>query len=485
LNKLLLILLFSAPVVFCSAQNYKTVYAGNNSHFSYTDVNQPGKTFYNTISIDSVSVLFNGEDLFNFESFGDTAGGCLHANRHTWIASKIYHDAGGDEYYLNRYGDTIYFKPAAALNDTWHFYNYANGNYIEAKVTGIAQQTFIGITDSVKTITLNAKNSSGNPISNLLNGKQVKISENHGFVQTFGYRYFPADTATYPLVGLGNEQAGVTNLTARDIYNFDVGDEFHYDVMFWYSASSHDHNRFIYVVLSKSFSSDSDSVTYRMTRCGQFDHFDWPTHTITPVNDTSTQIYDFSQDGNYITVSLNQFSWQKRNANPPEAGYLSFYRDTTYLNRIKKQTHYLFSPGASDTCYETSVAYCLPSDVTYARGLGWIYTTDNWCVDYSLVYYKKGAEEWGTPLSCSVLLSTEDISTLTGITIYPNPFTNELRVSGADAAITLYDYTGKIIISQKTTTAETTINTTGMAAGMYFLRVESGGGVKNFRVIKQ
>jgi hypothetical protein len=66
---------------------------------------------------------------------------------------------------------------------------------------------------------------------------------------------------------------------------------------------------------------------------------------------------------------------------------------------------------------------------------------------------------------------------------YPNPFRNALIIKTA-ALMTLYDYTGKEVLRTKSNSAETVLNTEGIAAGLYLLRVESEWGVANYKVIK-
>jgi hypothetical protein len=75
-----------------------------------------------------------------------------------------------------------------------------------------------------------------------------------------------------------------------------------------------------------------------------------------------------------------------------------------------------------------------------------------------------------------------------GIEAYPNPFSHQLTVTSnikQATSVTLFDYTGKIILSEKISSATTTVNTEGIAAGLYFLRVEDGMGVRNYKVVKQ
>jgi uncharacterized repeat protein (TIGR03803 family) len=66
---------------------------------------------------------------------------------------------------------------------------------------------------------------------------------------------------------------------------------------------------------------------------------------------------------------------------------------------------------------------------------------------------------------------------------YPNPFTDKLTIQGVTRT-TLFDYTGKEILRVKSNAEETVLNTESIAAGFYLLRVESGGEVRSFKVVK-
>jgi hypothetical protein len=71
------------------------------------------------------------------------------------------------------------------------------------------------------------------------------------------------------------------------------------------------------------------------------------------------------------------------------------------------------------------------------------------------------------------------------ILVFPNPFSGNLTISHiGDAVVTLCDYTGKEILHQRTTTGEAILNTESLAAGLYFLRVEDGREVRNYKVVK-
>jgi hypothetical protein len=68
--------------------------------------------------------------------------------------------------------------------------------------------------------------------------------------------------------------------------------------------------------------------------------------------------------------------------------------------------------------------------------------------------------------------------------IYPNPFTHSLTIQSHSAGkkeIILFDVTGKEILRQQTSVEEIKLNTEGIAAGFYLLKV----GERNFKVIKE
>lgn len=74
------------------------------------------------------------------------------------------------------------------------------------------------------------------------------------------------------------------------------------------------------------------------------------------------------------------------------------------------------------------------------------------------------------------------------VTIYPNPFTNQLFIKNAGQfeMFTICDIHGKILISEKLTKNENAvINTESLKNGMYFLTVSNGQESKVFKVVKQ
>lgn len=84
---------------------------------------------------------------------------------------------------------------------------------------------------------------------------------------------------------------------------------------------------------------------------------------------------------------------------------------------------------------------------------------------------------------------------ISNIQISPNPFTDELRVIsnqfpnktgqvGDKAEIKIFDITGKEILHQKTSAAETKINTAHLAPGFYVVNYKEGDKSMNMKVVK-
>jgi hypothetical protein len=118
---------------------------------------------------------------------------------------------------------------------------------------------------------------------------------------------------------------------------------------------------------------------------------------------------------------------------------------------------------------------CL-SDYTYFKGLGGPYHACNmWGnVKRELVYYKKGDEEWGTPLVIGIDELAEKRPA-----VVPNPAKNEIRLMHLDQYPTvgfyLYDVNGRQLLSLPQHQTGTVIDLSGLPGGMYFYRIVHEG----------
>ena len=98
--------------------------------------------------------------------------------------------------------------------------------------------SFLGLTDSVKTIGFQVYDKQMNPLSHDLNKKTIMISKQYGAVRILNFYQFPdifqlnygywgRGLTTYKLVGLSTPQLGVQNLSWFDVFDFQPGDEIH------------------------------------------------------------------------------------------------------------------------------------------------------------------------------------------------------------------------------------------------------------------
>ena len=83
-------------------------------------------------------------------------------------------------------------------------------------------------------------------------------------------------------------------------------------------------------------------------------------------------------------------------------------------------------------------------------------------------------------------LAVEDAS-LAGVTVAPNPFTNQLRIVGNGLAgeYALLNLQGQVLRSGRLDAMETTVVTEELSAGLYLLRLSVEGATKTLRVVKE
>lgn len=274
-------MLFFVPLLL-NAQDYKLF----NTHRETYFINAENEI--QAIRIDSALALGADSVFKNFQSFTISLyhSPCLSS----WIGSKIVKQADGTHFCFNSQKDSIKFLPFALLNQHWKMYIYPNKMYLKAQVVKIAAETFLGITDSVKTIRFSQFDSSGNAIANMQFSKtEFKLSKNHGLIQGYNLYNFPVDTSAYSICGMNNPVVGMQNLTAKEVFNYNVGDEFHH-----YSSSTNIPYYGDYIssrtkVLSKTISANGDSIIYTDSLYEVHKHIVWSQGTgknYTTLNDT-------------------------------------------------------------------------------------------------------------------------------------------------------------------------------------------------------
>lgn len=427
---------------------------------------------------DSVIVVGNNDTTFySYLTFRDTVAlGCADTTNGSLLGHKIIKTQAGWFYFFNRYGDTIRINSLAIVDQSWKFCQLPGNGYLEAKVTSISNETVLGISDPVKVITLQAKDAANNNIPHNLNQKTIKLSQHYGLSKMLDVYSIPNDTSFQVLAGKTNPRLGTQDLTWQEIYNFDIGDVFHF-IKTTTTATIRTINR----VLTKT-TYGIDSVTYTLENCEKIISSTYPYDE--SIHDTITVKYYFGEeaDTNWLCKLPGEFERE----DGEEADIFSYTINPSQNRRSKyiSWSGYVYSTG---NCWKPTDGYLYPIGTgTYTEGLGktqsyWKHFTGTQWVQMQedLVYYKKGTESWGSPVStdCSALFGIEDNSLPLFITVFPNPASDKLMIGRPDQnskpAILVYDSFGRICFRNDHFNSES-IDVSGFAEGIYILRFTEG-----------
>jgi hypothetical protein len=106
-----------------------------------------------------------------------------------------------------------------------------------------------------------------------------------------------------------------------------------------------------------------------------------------------------------------------------------------------------------------------------------------------MTYYAVATE--GTCLSAPLSVTVDDMLgtgqfLISGISYYPNPFTNVLKVSYKEALsnVTVYDLLGQQVFDIKTESPSLELDFSGLASGTYLLKVVSGQQSSVLKIVK-
>ena len=492
-SQLTLILLFIR--LFCGmesaqSQNYQAIKPDAEFYF----LNQANKDI---IALRIESLASSGSDTyyFGFRQLKQTDYGCYTIHGASWIGDVVTAKSDGS-YIFEVYpfspsdsNDTYRILSRRAVGQSWNFYNYHTINHhLKAKVTEISFQNFIGLSDSVKVITLTREDASGQLVTDPLNGQQILLSKNYGLIRLPRFDTFLDYNFFYDIAGKTNPQTGVTNLKTLGIYDFQPGDELH---TVWHSQEWSPapytiiDGSTILRVLERFPSTNGDSITYRMEECqSSLYQFSATERSYTHTFDTVYKTYVSA--GLLETEPLEPVSVNNDWTTYSFMGYVSDPALPVYDRPAKFINNSLMWSHQSGDCYSQIIFDgCWYADM-YLKGLGGPYyncTDLGWGTSSNLLkYYKKDGVSWGTPLSCDSLLQVgiKETPAFSAFSIYPNPSKGLITVKIASGSHTgileLYDLSSRsvsrVIISQPIQY----IDISGLPAGLYGYLFRSGTG---------
>ncbi len=414
---LLFLMLVSLEVY---AQNYSPIVNGNTSLFS-DNSNHVAALHIDSTTSDSKGISYH------FLKTWQESNECADYDQATWAGPKCVKN-NNTYYFFNDNRDTIYFYPLKEVGTSWVFYKYANGNYIEATIVAKEQKTFLGLTDSVKTASLQPKDVNGNNLPNYLTGNSIEFSKDYGFTKPVSFLYFPDlfnQSGTHyelTLAGLTTPKVGTQLITSNDIYNYNIGDVFHYDTVYAGNNVGIRLGKKICTILEKSTSANTDTVIYKIAR------------TVEIQTSSQTNIYN-QKDTVIEKYILNEPSYYPEQAIPiidpslflerkPFPMY-KLIQNVEYNNRPLLSPSYYY-PYYNGTCWQSILSEFATPTYSYGKGLGLV-EYDAHPYDHNgeglsqqyirLVYFKKGNETWGTPLTLSNYTPLKNATA----SLFPNP----------------------------------------------------------------
>ncbi|MBK7173514.1 MAG: T9SS type A sorting domain-containing protein [Bacteroidales bacterium] len=492
---IILFMIFGSRI---NAQDWQCIHDNFIAYYYSTDA----KTTW-TVNIDSVVTKDNYKYYYNspiirleysYYDFIGNSTSCYDPFSPSWIGNSMSAGDAGN-FFFNKAGDGIRIRTDKHKNDSWICCRITDTTRLYAEVSLEQVDTVLGMADSVKYITFQAKNINGVLISHPLNNQVFKLSKSFGMLTLFDFYTFPEYLSTQPVhllsgISTSIKAIGTQNITYRQVYSFAPGDVFHsYYEPYHMEITDHETRKTIRIILDSCWNSTGDTVKYKVAR---FIKSVWPSDNI-PVYtyDLITEIYSFiSETAEQFDNNPGHTSIIYDSDDTAAYFYYNQFCDSKYNNRSTKNLVGYFYPGSmcGDTLvngsrFGTEYSY-------YIDGCGGEYYSHRSKIDlihynvaYNyLVYFKKGSETWGTPFDTSDweehgLMNNYDSGTK--LFLYPNPAVNSITVAiqGYQKGVYSLEIVSLLGIKQLKIyfeADEMTIPVGNLKRGIYLLRLYNG-----------
>ncbi len=413
--------------------------------------------------------------------------GCRSPFMLSWIGNDVLLRDDGCNIFFNRLNDSIFINTQAQLNESFVFYNYPDGSYFLATIAYHDILTFFNVSDSAKTINLQFYTSDNQAEYSPINDKEIIITKNYGFYKTLNFRDFPDfGDQTFPLLehvlyGHGNIPISFGKLTKRDIFDFEIGDKYHYETEFNVTGPySSWHNYKTWDIANKEWlSNDSARYTILEQKWG----YTGPApegvffHYIDTISATYSQM---------DSAIINVLPFEPVSMESKLDDHLTFFVIKT--NKFNNHpTLCTTSDGyaGSDSCYYGTFEDTDVSSTLYIKGCGILENYYDPYSEYSIIenlnYYKKGDEEWGNPLTPPTIGIFENPNKKQLISVFPNPASNYIHFSIPDKFVdkeyrlAIVDSKGLKQIEKKITASNNSLNIANWNEGIYFYNLSEDG----------
>lgn len=487
-----LLLFLSFISLLAVSQDYQSVNSGNVAYFQK-------QAYARAISIDSVKIQGTDSILYPNKMVQSNTEGCFSVFKSSWLAAKIIIKENGENLFFNKFNDTLLIKTKALLNASWACFSLADSTKIIATVINVDTLSFLGLTDSVKTISFQAFNNTMDEIELGINNVKFLLSKNYGLIKVSNLHEFPLtqfysalcnyeeSAMAYDLIGLSNPQVGIKNLKWFEVYDYQVGDEFHiYDMKGFVNNKTHIH-KYIFKYLER-IDYGLDSIVYTVDREYTYDFIQSDTTTFSYIHDTVSEVilpnalFDEEPLSPYLYASenselqLKQYHLSNDGNSKFDNGYCEnfaneFHEDTTFCAfQIVKSIN--SSNLIGEQMYRKSFGGPFYDDLE-------IYPDDFLVQKRALKYYKRIGVESGEPFDLNSNIFSP-LAQESGFTLYPNPANDFVYIKtpgrplGQSEVISveLFDIYGKILFKELfEVESEIKMDLSVLQSGVYFVRV--------------
>ena len=453
-----------------------------------------------TISIVGVRIdstwIQNEDTVFqSFPTFTEEDYFCINTTKGSWLGKRTIRIDDTNWVFINRNNDSILIKTVPAVGNSWTLYTEPiSGNRIEATISEKIDSTFFGIHDSIVTIHLEKKDSSGNVIPCSLNSLKLTLSRQNGLLRFPNFFDFPEDLFPGMIynpqyltcVGFSQPEAGLQNITTRDVYDAQTGDEFHthYTVSHFFQGNYGVDQQNIYRILERMDSQEWDTIRLKVERC-------WYRDDISYTSGQFTHSFSGGLDTLWLTWAANAWDSTHFDRLPGELvgdSYLEryFMTESYPSGRPAKVTPSGFEMifPINDTCGELQMYDGCSNSCYYYKGIPDGFYNCTWMMNTQaneLIYFNIGGETWGTPFDCSTL-GKETHSRITPvIDLIPNPVSGKTRLRidpfSEGLQIDIYDIVGRPVFSVPLMSPETELDCSSYSQGVYILKISGSNGI--------
>lgn len=482
------ITLLTFNLLFCfivNAQDYSPFYS--NRIANYTTGNSSSHYF---VKVDSSYIDTLGRKHYCFtNTYIDRAPFCFDCGESycfngNFLGEKAIKTNNNDYIFINTYRDSIYFDSNANILDTSLFFKN-DTLLIKQVLQKIEQKNILGITDSVKYFKLIAYDSTLNQIAFPYSIDTFKLSKNYGIVEAFNFNSLPyrlnysssffdtigdnVQQTYFAISGISNPDMGIKDINAYEIYDFNIGDEFHYSGYFGNNYKEYSISK----ILSRTDSIDATLkkiIIYRLEiKSACYCPYGGPPLEFRYNVGYDTLLVDSNNILNKMSSKFYNTSHVKlENLNTKTISIWDAYR----IN------------GFENNCMTREYRGSVYTDRTYKKGLG-LFSYEAYSYNKYMVYYKKDTLEWGNPINLSDYVGIANKQNLL-FKMYPNPAESILLISSNDLKLTsveFYNLEGKLVFSNQINSIHNYIDIGSLSKGFYVVKLTSDEDIEFQRLI--